>query len=902
MYNQPSLMDEVPPMPFLVILLLALAQFAVAAVPRPAPVWEYPLAEDGGLVYKPLTREAQKTGQWALYENVPMRSATLEAAGYKLTFNRREKRRPMTRCPSNYTLSWEEGSQPAFPVYVEATAFEDNSRRKGRDLFDLALPGKLALDVEYLGSVTAHIVPGRRNVMKPDFSDEPGHYPSFDTRPLTRSGVVEAGDLVWFKFRFTNTGDTILDPEGFGAWLLNPELLRKDEAGEFRFLGQHYNLYIRDLEYLYPGESHETWVSIVTQGAKETPQNLGLAPGEYKLRFRSQYRRYKDENWMLNMWEGAWMTFHELPFTVEKEARQTPVAPIEETLSNGGEEDKLTRWIHSFEEFMTTFEGQLAAPKDPAVHSISGTLGLQVAPWTKHVVVKLVTTGPVACKSLALPVDVSDASLRVTFDPDHQANVIQDGLRYPAIYSQTMSDMRQNVQLGPYPEQHLLASLRQMRDCGINVVATTSMPWLYEDFGETWQVDGGEERSNQWADGLKYFLDQARREGLQVEGWGSYPFDRYNIGPIAEWISGRQFPMERQGIQASHASRNLILATDVMWRYNFRRWGDLYFQLEDGTVPISVEDSRGWMRQDVNTRYPEGTSVIKLFRKWAEQKYGDLAGINAAWDTEFASLEEIDPEANQVRNAFGHLWEYTDPAHPFHDWNQAVLDWDAFRTDLRLKNYADTLERFRRVVPGAKITLRTEGANVMVSGLNPEDPNPHLRHIWYSQRRTGAIAEQLQASGLIAFHSDYTTIPYTPSEVAWLTSQAVEQGIVPCWFPQFDNMRDIAINERWGTDYRIAYNLPEPRQGAMMHVLTAAYPWFKAVYENGGVPGILWADYQCDGYVTETQARELKLFRKQLEQALSTPEARKARAQGLEQPDQTWRSQSLAKPSFMLED
>ena len=34
---------------------------------------------------------------------------------------------------------------------------------------------------------------------------------------MVRSSNVREADLVWFKFRITNTGDTVLDPEGFGG-------------------------------------------------------------------------------------------------------------------------------------------------------------------------------------------------------------------------------------------------------------------------------------------------------------------------------------------------------------------------------------------------------------------------------------------------------------------------------------------------------------------------------------------------------------------------------------------------------------------------------------------------------------------------------------------------------------
>lgn len=122
---------------------------------------------------------------------------------------------------------------------------------------------------------------------------------------------------------------------------------------------------------------------------------------------------------------------------------------------------------------------------------------------------------------------------------------------------------------------------------------------------------------------------------------------------------------------------------------------------------------------------------------------------------------------------------------------------------------------------------------------------------------------------------------------------------MPACLPQVDNMRDIAVNGKYGTEYQVHYNLPEPRKGAMMHCLTALYPWFKAVYEGGGVPGVLWEDYRCDGLVTETQKRELRFFKSKLQQALNTPEAVKSGARG-QTPSQAWRKRSSAKTSHVL--
>ncbi|MBI4580784.1 MAG: beta-galactosidase, partial [Planctomycetes bacterium] len=388
-----------------------------------------------------------------------------------------------------------------------------------------------------------------------------------------------------------------------------------------------------------------------------------------------------------------------------------------------------------------------------------------------------------------------------------------------------------------------------------------------------------------------------------VEGWGTYPFDRGTIQDIAGWITGKPWTLEQfsfGGYQAvSHADPLLPAASAAAWLYQFHRWGDLYYQSPGGDVPISVEDTRGWLRQDVNTRFPLGTRTTQALRDWLRAKYRTIAAVNAAWGASFESFDEIDPDKDQVVNRFGHLWEYTNPSNPFHDWNDAVADLDTFRTELRFRNYRDVIEQVRGEIPQAAICVRTEGANVLVGGLDPGDPNPHVRHIYYSQRRCGLIAEIIQKSGVVKRHSDYTTIPYTPRELRELIAAAVSQGVVPAYLPQFDNMRDIAINARYGTEYQVHYNLPEPRKGYLMHVLTAAYPWWQATAEAGGVPGILWEDHQCDGFATETQKRELRLFKQHWRQALAdwTTVTEAATAS---EPASDWRRAARALPSYHI--
>ncbi len=894
--------------------LMALFSVVVLRIPvgsvqaQPAPVEEYSIHTDGGIIYDPLRREAESTGQLTRYQNVSTNRRTVTLGPFEARFAIPEKAAAYDVVPILYELSWraDNGNPPAkFPIAIEAVAFEDESRRKERDLFDLALPGRIDLDVEYLGSITAHLRPNGRHNIKPDMSDQPGRYPPFDRKPFVRSGAVEAGDLVWFKFRYTNTGNTILDPEGLGGCQFYPELLRKGAEGRFKRVGHPYNLYVRDLEYLYPGESHEAWFHFTTAAGEETPQNFGLVPGEYLLRLRLVYRRYTTPAPFINIWDGPPAVIWEMPFRVEKEARQAPVPPGRKTMADAahpadaGESDKLTRFIHTFEEFMTAFDCHLARPPGecrPGGESsaIRSALHLQVAPWTKHVVVKLIRAKPLGIATVALPLAVDPSSLRIRFDPDPPASLIKDGRREPIIASQLMADMRSNVQLGPFPEQHIPERLREMQDCGINLTCTTNMPWLYDDMHQP--------KANYQGDALKYVLDCARSANLPIQGSGTYPFDQTAVGPIAGWVTGKPLTLDEYTTgfygAVSQSDPQLPVASAAVWLYQFHRWGDLYCQLERGEVPIAIEDTRGWLRQDVQIRLPIGDRTRKAFAAWAQSKYGRIEAANTAWGAAYAGFDEIDPEKDQVVNRFGHRWEYLNRTNPFHDWSRAVADLDTFRTELRVKNYRETLDIVRQEIPGAAICLRTEGANVIVAGLDPASRNSHFRHIYYSQRRCALIPEILRKSGIIAMHSDYTTLPYTPSELRKLTRMAVAQGIIPCYFPQFDNLRDMAINERYGTDYQVHYNLPQPRKGYMMHCLTAVYPWFQATYEEGGIPGILWEDYQCDGFATETQKREMRLFSQKLREAISTPQAIAARGKDVQPPAQEWRQRARAKPSY----
>ncbi len=883
------------------LLSFSLTTLAWAEEPKPAPIDTYPIHADGGLIYDPLRREAERTGQLQKYQDVETTLVHLQGGGVTMEAHVPKQATAYDVVPIPYTLrTTTDSGIGSHPVHVSATAFKSADGDKG-GAYDLSIPGRVAIDLKYLGSVTAKNLPEARHRLAPDFSDKPAErYPAYDARDLVRSGVVEAGEYIWFSFEFTNSGDTVLDPEGLGGFLLEPKLFRQTPEGKWEPFGIAYNRYVRIFRYIYPGETERVWVSFMA-GAGEVPTHrFGLGPGKYKLVIDSVARYEAEFDWIVNIWSGRTVQKDEWEFEVaEKPAAREP-APIVTVQSDARDGRKLNRWLHSFQEFMTSFDGHLKGISDAGVE---GILYLQVAPWTQKISLKLLTGDEPQLQSAQVPIAVESASLAVNFQPTDR-NLIWNGDKWvPLIATQTMSDMRANIQMGPNPRGTIRRDREAMLSVGVSMVTTTAMPWMYDFIQRPYthaQPDAG---SNPNGDAVRYFLDLARERGPRIEGWINYPYARSTIGDIAAWVTGEKINL----VDVFHGEANLLdpalaKANATAATYQFTRWGDNYGQNAAGEVPFSVEDSRGWLRLDVHIRYPKGPQVLAAFQEWSKSKFGSLENLNNAWDTSFSKWEEIDPEHGQSTNEHGHKFVYADDQNPFHDWSPAVLDWDWFRTELRVRNYTDLLASLRETIPNATLNVRTEGGNVLVAGVDPADPNPHLRHVFYSQRRCGLIAEVLQAPGTIAYHSDYTTMPYTPTEVRELTRTAVAQGVTPMWLAQFNHMRDTAINERYGSkDYTRAYNVDQPVKGAMMHVLTPVFPWWKAVAEEGGVPAILWQDYECDGFVSETQMAEMQLFHKKLEESLVTAAVAEAIA-AKTAPDESWRSRSKAKRSFIQLD
>jgi len=836
--------------------------------PVAAPLTGYELHADEGVIYNPLSREAQKTGMLNLYDHTEKTAGVIENDFMKLEYSFPKTIRPYDIVPLEYTLTRK--SEIKSPVTVSATAFEKESQRNGRDLYDLSIPGELKLDFEYLGYVTGTLRENARNYMSPDNTDSPAaQYPNYDTTPLIRSSDVQAGDVVWLRFRFTNTGNSILDPEGIGGFAFYPQLEKKDADGKYIHVGVPNNMYIRELTYVYPGESREFWVNFITDKggeANKTPQSHGLTEGKYRVVMRAFYRTEEDYQPYVNIWDGRWFYIATMEFTASD--RPAVKEPRQFSISMNGKTWNSPSWLHYFEEFMTSYEQYRNGLSEEKVSSV---LYIQSAPWTEQIVAKLITSEPAGICTAVIPVIIND-DLTLIYNAQNKNYVVENGLKQPVIFTQSMADMRANIQVSPYPAESIVKDMLDMKSCGVNVITTTGMPWLYDCFSS---IRNGEVISNTFADAIKYSSDVARLLEIKQEGMGVYPLGRLSVANIAKWISGRDFTLlHGAALEADYSDPNLPIAAGITYLYQMERFGDNYWRDPDNILAFSVEDTRGWMRYDIHTRFPMGDSSIVRFQEWVRKKYTNIEAVNLVWGSAYRSFEDINPEDGQKANPYGHKYEYRNRNLPFHDWNAAVNDLDEFRTQMRIKNYNDLLAEIRKIDPYTKMALRTEGGNAVVAGIDPTVDNDHYRHAYYSQRRNAIIAEDIIYSKLFRSHSDYTTLPYTPSEVHELISATTKQGIESMWLPQFDNMRDVVINSRYGDEnYTIYYNTTNKISGAMIHVLCAVYPWWKATYDAGGVPGILWQDLLCDGFVTETQMKEMQYFKAKMDAALNTKKA-----------------------------
>lgn len=841
----------------------------------PSSVEQYQLDEYGKLIYNPISSEAQKTGNLHKYNNAKKVTGSITVDGITVDYSMPTDITAYDAVPITYTAHGDGDS----PLYIEAVAFEEADRRGGNEYYDLNLPGIVDIDITYDGYVTASYNSSYKPNLSGRTDDKQGtQYPSFDATELKRSGNIKAEDLTWMKFTYKNVGDTILDGDGNGTFCFQPLLYKKNADGGWDKVCDTENLFERVYDYFYPGETGEMYVNFVNRTYRE--------PGEYRIVINSLVRNERggSPNWPATIWGGYVAASSSFEFIVDNTGDITEPKPVSKDVV-----DPSTRnnWLRTYEEFMSSYETILYCTTP-----VTSTMYVQPAPWTEEIVLKVMTDSNYNLKTVRIPVNVETDSIKVYLNEENDNYVVkEDGTRTPLIAAQTMADMRSNVARGPYCANTIINDLTDMQEAGVNYLSSTIA------FGYDTTRDPGYYAM----DANKFMMDVARLMGFKLEGYSSYPYN--NAVSFASAIGGTNIGASLTGWSDPKLDR----ANAYCANYTYQRYGDMFWQAGDGTIPITTEDTRGWMRVDIGLRYAFGTRTELNFGEWLRSKYPTIAELNAAYGygasyEDFDQIRVAQEASNSGDGNYDTGYDFNNKNVPFHDWSTAMIDFDLYRTVERANNYKNLLANLESCtppkntevsVPNAKMTIRTEGANFLVAGIDPDTTNSHYRHVYYSQRRCAMVAEIMQSSGTTFGHSDYTTLPYSPSEVYELTKKASEQGIVEFPLAQFNRMRDIAINSMYGENkYVTEYNLTDDgmTKGAYISTCTALFPWFKAVYEGGGVPGILWQDYLCDGMATSTQFKELKFYKQKIDEMLATEQG-KAWATNFTQPDQSWKDE-----------
>lgn len=833
-------------------VLLILLSVAVTALPK--------------VSYTKLSDEAKKTGQLDYYNNAETTDGSIVTESYVLNYSMPKTVRAYDSVPIDYTLIRKPGA-PALYKYVSAVAGEDVKRSKGRPLYNMALPGNLKVNIEYLGNISADY----DDTNYPYLTPNPREAKPLDYIPLKRydfleSTTAKAADCVWFKFRVTNTGNTILSPEGFGRDYAFASIMKVNDKGENEWddIARTINLYERHLDYIYPGESWTCWVQFCTDKFFGWP-GRNLVEGKYKISFNMIYKYNREYNYELNVWHGKDFAVLEFPITVKKEAE---ITPIKVRSVNVEKNNKMPIYLSKFEEFMTSFDYYDAENNED---KISDTMYLQVAPWTKDVVIKLIL-GDDIIKAARVPVNINLDNLDIKYNPDNPM-VIQhaDGSNEPAIVAMAMPGMRTNFQLGPYPELHMENDIAEMKALGVNLIANTSGNWWMDEVS-------GKQQQNHILEpckiGYRYWYDYLMRKyDMKAMGWSIYPptgmslFNQANEAFNLGWTHSENPNTYQSRPGIDFADPVVPKVINVWTKYIYERWGDYWFTDKTGKVSVDCEDTWGWMRMDVNLRYDLGPLGMAKFREYLKAKYITIEAVNTAWKSDFKDFEEINPDkvSNFAEQKSGaEMYNSSNPV--FHDWTAAMEDFDVFRTQLRMSTYKESTRLINEYLPNAQMSVRTEGSNFIAKG-NPQSADMDERHVYYSQRRNAMVYDAVKESQALHSYSDYTTMAYTLSDWRRFLKETRAAGIVPGYLPNFSSMRDILINDYYGKDYQVSYNLDAPKKGMMIQVLQSAYPIWKIMYEEGGAPGMIWSDYLCDAFAATTQKKELFLLSEEFRQS-----------------------------------
>ena len=837
----------------------------VGIEPEPSDIENYSINQDSYLVYTPISNGARKLGTINKYKNADKVTGTLELEGATFQYSVPTDVTAYDAVPITYTMYSTE-SNANDPWHISATTFEEPDRYqdKNANYYDCNMPGKIDIEMTYNGYMVGTIDESYNpNWSSKDFNDKQGtQFPQYDLDDkLIKSGTVSSkNDYTWFNFSFKNVGNTILDSVGNGAFSFFPVLQRKNpNTDQYENVTDNTNtdnLMKRVYDYMYPGESSEMWLLFVNNHVEASQGRYRMKPGDYRIIIYTQLRSERTPNGWASGYVGGRAIAHDiLEFNVTEEGEMTTPKKLQH--EDYGAAYARNEWIGSYEEFQSSYNTHRTISSDKN-NPTTGTIYVQPAPWDSTLSLKIMPAGTPSAKMVRIPLNVESDSIKIELNPyNENYHIKEDGTREPLLITQNMADMRGNSQDTPYAREKIVNVLKDMKDAGINMV-TSTMAFGYTPNNESY----------------KFSMDVTRALGLDFEGFSHYTYHSGVASAQQVKGSGIGGTLDTWGMYDVNEA-NAILAD-----YSFQRYGDMYYQDHNGIIPIATEDTWGWLTMDHDWRFGlHQPKAITQFQDWLQGIYGSIDKLNQAYNSSYTDFSEVDPrEGAKFETMDGGSYIFIDSIQTYTERSRAVAELDVYRTLGRVKNYKTMLENLKTLNPDkTKVWVRYEGSTWFAPGIDPNTKNTHYRQTLYEQRRNAVIPEILSASGVVYGGSNYDGTPLTPSETYELTKRSADAGLIMSKVPMTTHMRDVVINPYYGDGkYVQEYNLADTNlKGAWVDTTMALFPFFKAMYEGGGIPGVMWQDYFCDGFATATQFKEAQFYTKKIQEMLSTEEGKK---------------------------
>lgn len=847
---------------------------------EPSDVELAEITESGTMVYTPLSDAAAETGTLHKYDNAEKVTGTLELDGTVLHYSMPTNVTAYDMIPIEYSVS------SLFPagVHFSANTFEETDRYAEPDAeyYDCNIPNNVDLEITYNGYVIGNNADGYAPTWKYNYEDIQGtQYPAYDTSELIRSGTMPAGnDYLWLNFSFKNIGDTILDGEGNGSFMFEPLLYKKNAQGKWEQTSSigTVNRFERLYDYLYPGEEGDVWLLCLTDS-----NSYVYSKGEYRLTLRCDLRNERDgTNWQENFSQGRAVMDASFDFTVTADGTMTEPGPITYVHYDTNVRNA---WLASFEEFQSSFQLLDWVSSDEASPT-TGVMYVQPSPWSETVTLKISHGNFDGIDAVHIPITVESDSLSIELNPyNNNYHINEDGTREPILMTQSMIDMRGNVQMGPDALSTGVNDLLNMKDAGINMLNST-MAYAY-DF--------------KLYDSYKFMMDCSRVLGFDFEAFSHYP---YNYSPAlskAAVITRGNIPNPTIG---SFGYSGMNQANGILAKFNIIRYGDLLWTNGDGVLPIAAEDTRGWLTITHDWRFGIATDqAIYQYQDWLKTVYTDITELNAAYGSNYGSFDEIDPRTEGMYEDT-HMGAYTHTASTgvFQEHTRAMAELDVYRTLARINDYKEMLATTDANDTETKFWIRYEGSTYLAAGIDPNTTNPLYRQYYWEQRRNALIPELLAASDVVFGGSNYDWYPASPTEVYEMTKHSTQSGMTISRLGAPARLGDYVINTTYGDPSFVDdLNLADTSlKGVKIDCTRALYPYLKAIYEGGGIPGVMWQDYHCEAFITSTQYKELQFYTQKIQEMLATEDG-KEWATNFESPARNFEEDTLTLWSYPQE-